>query len=179
MPFAHALKPYGGATWSWGEGCRLEYIYTWAFDRGGGDRLFWVFSRSRSRCRLISQKWVSNHMGMLYLFEKCMERVFECNLSWDLTHRYVKMLGRTRKMFWFQRADLAVLLAACAGNQQWSGDISPTYCDFSKKCCEEKRCSFLCRIHWCRSHVPTQRYLREIHQQLSGWQPEKLRFFIA
>ena len=88
---------------------------------GGVNRLFWVFSRSRSWCRLISEEWVSNHMGMLYLFEKCMERSFKCNLIWGVTHRYVKMLGRTEKKFWFQRPDLAVRLAACAGNQQWSG----------------------------------------------------------
>ena len=46
---------------------------------GGVDRLFWVFSRSRSRRRLISEAWVSNQMGMLHLFEKCMERAFKCN----------------------------------------------------------------------------------------------------
>ena len=27
VPFARTLEPYGGATWSWGEGCRLEEIY--------------------------------------------------------------------------------------------------------------------------------------------------------
>ena len=49
---------------------------------------------------------------MLYLFEKCMERAFQCNLSWGLTHRYVKMLGPPKSTFWFHRADLAVLLSA-------------------------------------------------------------------
>ena len=64
----------------------------------------------------------------MYLFEKCMERAFKCNLSWGLTQRYVKMPGRTKKTFWFQRADLAVLLVACAGNQQWSGGY---FCNIS------------------------------------------------
>ena len=62
--------------------------------------------------------FLKNHMGMSYIFEKCIKRASECNLSWSLTHRYGYIPGRTKKTFGFQRPNLAVVLAACAGNQQ-------------------------------------------------------------